>query len=85
LAKASLTSGQPQNLYGVIIDATFPYKVNKEKYICSLKVVDPSQHMKSQKGTGDASDYATLILYAKRFEDLPIISRVGDIIRVHRA
>jgi len=24
-------------------------------------------------------------LYAKRFEDLPIISKIGDIIRVHRA
>jgi hypothetical protein len=26
-----------------------------------------------------------LVLYAKRFEDLPIIHRIGDIIRVHRA
>ena len=59
--------------------------MNKEKYICSLKVVDPSLHVKSQKGTGDGSDYATVILYAKRFEDLPIVSRIGDIIRVHRA
>jgi hypothetical protein len=51
----------------------------------SLKIVDPSQHAKGQKGTGDNQDYSTLVLYAKRFEDLPIISRVGDIIRVHRA
>ena len=41
--------------------------------------------MKSQKGTGDGSDFATLVLYAKRFEDLPIITRLGDVIRVHRA
>lgn len=41
--------------------------------------------MKGQKGTGDGSDYASLILYADRFEDLPIIQRVGDVIRVHRA
>ena len=68
-----------------MIDATFPYKTNQDRYICSLKIVDPSLYIKTQKGTGDASDYATLVLYAKRFEDLPIITRLGDIIRVHRA
>jgi Telomeric single stranded DNA binding POT1/CDC13 len=85
LAKASLTSAQPQHFYAVIIDATFPYKTNQERYICSLKIVDPSLYLKQQKGAGDSSDYATLVLYAKRFEDLPIVQRVGDIIRVHRA
>lgn len=69
----------------MIIDASFPYKTNKDKYICSLKVVDPSLNMKKEKGTGDSSDYATVILYAHRFEDLPIVTRLGDIIRVHRA
>nr|P29549.1 RecName: Full=Telomere-binding protein subunit alpha; AltName: Full=TEBP alpha; AltName: Full=Telomere-binding protein 56 kDa subunit [Sterkiella nova]1JB7_A Chain A, telomere-binding protein alpha subunit [Sterkiella nova]1KIX_A Chain A, Telomere-Binding Protein alpha Subunit [Sterkiella nova]1OTC_A Chain A, PROTEIN (TELOMERE-BINDING PROTEIN ALPHA SUBUNIT) [Sterkiella nova]2I0Q_A Chain A, Telomere-binding protein alpha subunit [Sterkiella nova]AAA29398.1 telomere-binding protein alpha subu len=85
LAKASLTSAQPQHFYAVVIDATFPYKTNQERYICSLKIVDPTLYLKQQKGAGDASDYATLVLYAKRFEDLPIIHRAGDIIRVHRA
>lgn len=83
--KASLTSNEAQHFYAVVIDATFPYKTNQERYICSLKIVDPSLYLKSQKGTGDSSDYATLVLYAKRFEDLPIIHRIGDIIRVHRA
>lgn len=68
-----------------MIDATFPYKTNQERYICSLKIVDPSLYVKSQKGAGDESNYATLVLYAKRFEDLPIITRLGDVIRVHRA
>lgn len=68
-----------------MIDATFPYKTNQDRYICSLKIVDPSLYVKTQKGTGDSSDFATLILYAKRFEDLPIITRLGDVIRVHRA
>lgn len=85
MAKASLTSTDPQHFYAVVIDATFPYKTNQERYICSLKIVDPSLYIKGQKGTGDGSDYATLVLYAKRFEDLPIIHRIGDIIRVHRA
>jgi hypothetical protein len=56
--------------------------------------VDPSIYVKSSKTTksidpsssrADSADYANLILYAKRFEDLPIISRLGDIIRVHRS
>jgi len=85
LAKAPLTASDPQHIYAVIVDASFPYKTNKDKYICSLKVVDPSLNLKREKGTGDASDYATLILYAKRFEDLPIVTRIGDVIRVHRA
>ena len=80
-----MTSSEAQHVYGVIIDATFPYKTNNERYICSLKIVDPSLYVKSQKGSGDSSDYATLVLYAKRFEDLPIVTRLGDIIRVHRA
>jgi hypothetical protein len=41
--------------------------------------------VKKEKGQGEAADFATLVLYAKRFEDLPIITRLGDIIRVHRA
>ena len=49
-----------------------------------MKIVDPSLHIKNQKGTGEG-DYATLILYAKRFEDLPIAQKVGDVIRIHRA
>lgn len=85
MAKAPSTSAEPQYFYATVIDATFPYKTNQDRYICSMKIVDPSLYIKSQKGTGDASDYATLVLYAKRFEDLPIITRVGDVIRVHRA
>ena len=84
MAKASLTSADPQHFYGVIIDATFPYKTKNGRYVCSLKVVDPSLHIKNSKGTGDASDFATVVLFSKAFEDLPIIHRIGDIIRVHR-
>jgi hypothetical protein len=31
------------------------------------------------------AQHCTLVLFAKKFEDLPISQRVGDIIRVHRA
>lgn len=29
--------------------------------------------------------FATVVIYAKRFEDLPIVRNIGDVIRVHRA
>jgi len=83
LAKVSLTSTDLHNVYGVIIDATFPHKVNSEKYVSSLKIIDPSLHQKGAKA-GD-NDFATVVIYAKRFSDLPIAHRVGDIIRLHRA
>ena len=31
------------------------------------------------------SEYAQVVIYAKRFEDLPIVNKVGEIIRLHRA
>ena len=77
LNKVSLISSSECHFYGVIVDATFPYKVNSDRFICSLKVVDPTCHTKG--------DYASVVIYANKFEDLPIISRLGDIIRVHRA
>jgi hypothetical protein len=77
LNKASLTSSEPCHFYGVIIDATFPYKVNSDRFICSLKVVDPTLHKNDS--------YATVVIYANKFEDLPIVHRLGDIIRIHRA
>ncbi|MFN7881207.1 MAG: hypothetical protein ACK5NI_01860, partial [bacterium] len=80
ISKASLTSAEPCNFYGVIIDATFPYK-RENKFICSLKVIDPTLNPKINKDAG----YASVVIYANRFEDLPIVHRIGDIIRIHRA
>jgi hypothetical protein len=76
LGRVSVTSSDTHHIYGVIIDASFPYKSNTDKYVCSLKVIDPSLNGK---------EYATVVIYAKRFENLPIVHRLGDIIRVHRA
>jgi len=83
LAKVSLTTSERVHVYGVIIDATFPYKVTSDKYVCSLKIVDPTLHAKGGKPTDN--DWASVVIYANKFEDLPIISKVGDIIRLHRA
>ena len=75
-----MTSAHPCHFYGIIIDATFPYKVHADRFICTLKVIDPTLHPK-----GGKQDAAQVVIYAKRFEDLPIVHRLGDIIRVHRA
>mmetsp|Transcript_34681 Transcript_34681/g.53152 ORF Transcript_34681/g.53152 Transcript_34681/m.53152 type:complete len:466 (-) Transcript_34681:33-1430(-) len=80
LNKTSLASNDcNSHFYGVIIDATFPYKVKQNRFICVLKVIDPTLNPKTKQ------DYAQVVIYASRFEDLPIIHRIGDIIRVHRA
>lgn len=67
----------------MITDATFPYKVRSKgkepRFICSLKVIDPTLYPK--KG----AEFASIVIFANRFEDLPIVHRIGDIIRIHRA
>jgi hypothetical protein len=80
LANASVVGGETHNVYGVIVDATFPYKVSKDRFVCSLKIVDGSLN-----GSGKKNEWANLVIFANRFEDLPIVHRLGDIIRVHRA
>jgi Telomeric single stranded DNA binding POT1/CDC13 len=66
--------------YGVIIDATFPYKVSENKYMCNLKVIDPSLNCKDSEG-----EFSIVLIQGRRFQDLPIVQRIGDIIRCHRA
>jgi len=75
LNRAPLASADPVHFYGVITDATFPYKVHADRFICSLKVIDPTTK----------NSHCQVVIYAKRFEDLPIVHRLGDVIRIHRA
>jgi len=28
------------NIYGVVVDASLPYKTNNNKYVCTIKVID---------------------------------------------
>ena len=64
----------------MIIDAGYPYKNPQGKFICTVKVVDHTYHHK-----GETPTFATVIIYAKRLDDLPVVTTVGDIIRIHRA
>jgi len=79
--KVSVASTEPVHFYGVIVDATFPFKKSSDMFECFLKVIDPTLKPQS-KGK---NEYAQVALRARRFEDLPICHRVGDLIRVHRA
>ena len=73
------------NVYGVIVDAQYPV-LFKDKWTCVIKVVDGSWHT-----TGSACvsknefKVASITIYAKRFEDCPLVGQIGDIIRVHHA
>jgi len=49
--------------------------VRAGRFVCSLKVIDPKLN----------KEHAQVVIYASRFEDLPIVHRLGDIIRIHRA
>lgn len=62
-----------------MIDATFPYKTSNGKYVCSMKITDASI------ASGKKDSWAQLVLYARKFEDLPIVQRIGDVIRVNRS
>jgi hypothetical protein len=46
-----------------------------------LKITDPDQPINKD----GVVEHCTLMMFARKFEDLPIIQRVGEIIRVHRA
>lgn len=70
------------NFYGVVLDASYPHKSFKsDKFICTIKIADPDQTIDKD----GVIEHCTLVLFAKKYEDLPISQRVGDIIRVHRA
>lgn len=69
------------HFYATVVDSSFPYTTDK-RTVVTAKVVD---HSLAKKGTVSEKDWVTVVFYAKNFEDLPIIQRVGDVIRVHRA
>lgn len=70
------------NFFAVILEATFPHKSKKsDKFVVSLKLADLSSKF-DQHGV---VEYISLVCFGKKFDDLPISSRAGEIIRVHRA
>ena len=62
------------NVYGVVVDASYPSNT-KDKWICSLKVVDASLHTTDDEDLERQKnfDHAIIVVYAKRFEDCPLV------------
>jgi hypothetical protein len=58
------------HFYATILDAQFPHKSFKsDKYVCSMKIADPSCIIDKTNGW---VSHCTLVLFANKFEDLPI-------------
>jgi len=45
--------------------------------------MDPTLYLKEDDP--DTKNCASVIIYGKMSEDLPVITKIGDIIRIHRA
>ena len=82
--KSANAGNDKVHFYAVILDAQFPHKsFRSEKYVVSFKIADASMNI-DKKEDGHV-EFCTLVMFANKFEDLPISQRVGDIIRVHRS
>ena len=72
------------NFYGVIVDASMPMKTASQKFVTTLKIIDPTMYSTGNEPNVNFA-HATAIIYAKRIEDSPFVNNIGDIIRIHRA
>ena len=52
-----------------------------------MKIVDPTYFLQDNDEEKDFAFYgcANVTIFARRREDLPVINRIGDVIRIHRA
>jgi len=71
------------NFYAVILDAGFPYK-GQNHHICTLKVIDPSLYPLEDLKRNPMK-FRLITCYAHRMEELPVVRKNGDVIRVHGA
>ena len=47
-------------------------------------MIDPTWHSEGCLADKEYK-HATVVIYAKRFDDCPLVAQIGDVIRVHRA
>ena len=77
-------SGESYHFYGVIYDATYPNPLdNNNEYICSLKVIDETINYKINQANFNDS-VINVIIKSNSKDNLPYITAIGDIIRIHR-
>lgn len=85
LAKTSLGSNELYHLYGIVIDATSPHP-KKTFFRQLLKIIDPSMHYKYPREPNDVTNgCVSITFFGKEKDSLPKFTKVGDIIRIHRA
>lgn len=66
------------NLYASILDCSAPYYMEKSnKYQCTMKLIDST--LNQAKG-----ESMTATFFAKSADDLPHVTKIGSIIRLHR-
>lgn len=93
---SSITGDHDVNIYCVVIDANYPYNIkhlkggssgdgSPNKFICALKVVDSSMYSQKELEKCSRLSYATIVVVGERLEDMPVIRRIGDIIRIQKA
>ena len=71
------------NVYGVVLDSSAPYYMSSAgKYICTMKLIDPTVHPRG--GGKSAAEYLSTTFFAATSGELPSITKVGSIMRIHR-
>jgi Telomeric single stranded DNA binding POT1/CDC13 len=76
-----------KSTYGIIIDATRPYKTETTKdYLTKIKIIDESFHPtgSQKKGTAGQREFIHLFIYTTTLEGAPNVTNIGDIIRLRR-
>lgn len=71
------------NLYAVVLDSSAPYYMEKiSKYLCTMKLIDPSVNPGLEKKA--EKSVLNVTFFDKDAKDLPHPQKVGTIIRIHR-
>jgi len=71
------------NLYAVVLDASSPYYIKEiEKYLCVLKLIDDTVNPNEAKAK--IPPYISLTCFSRNKAELPVIERMGNVIRIHR-
>ncbi len=72
------------SFYGIIYDATFPTKDEESKsYVCSIKLIAPGLNWLTDP-ENLVNECINVIVKSNNLNEIPVISEIGSILRVHR-
>lgn len=73
------------NVYAIVLDSSAPYYIREiEKYLCVMKLIDESVNPKSRESKGKIPPFINLTCFSRNKDELPMITKMGSIIRIHR-